>query len=103
MFCTRDAFEAIGGFSEDLYAGEDMAFVRDLKKVGFFKIAKPKVITSARKLSVVGFWEVTKLVTTILIRGPHYESKKTIDFMYGERAQECRKVARSDIAPDYSK
>lgn len=90
VFCTREAFYKIGGFSTKLHAGEDMAFVQALKSVGQFKLTPSPVTTSARKLSVVGFWEVFTLVLTILIKGPHYQNKKTLDFMYGQRAQLSR-------------
>jgi len=33
VFCTREAYVATGGFSESMYAGEDLAFVQALKKV----------------------------------------------------------------------
>jgi len=95
VFCTRAAYAAAGGFSERLYTGEDLAFVQALKKVGRFVLAKPTVVTSARKLSVVGFWEVIALLLTITFRGAHYESEKTLDFMYGQRAQECRKQSKA--------
>lgn len=91
LYCTREAFQTAGGFSEGLRAGEDMAFVQALKKVGRFVVAKPTVVTSARKLRVVGFWEVIVLLVAITLRGARYESEKTLDFIYGQRAQECRK------------
>jgi glycosyltransferase involved in cell wall biosynthesis len=94
VFCTRETYTAVGGFSECLYAGEDMAFVQALKKVGRFVVPKPTVLTSARKLSVVGFWEVIALLLTITFRGANYETEKTLDFMYGKRAQECRNLAK---------
>ncbi len=48
QFCTRDAFNAIGGFNEELRAGEDMAFCQAIKKVGRFVVPGPAVITSAQ-------------------------------------------------------
>ena len=41
LFCTREAYLATGGFSESLYAGEDIAFVQALKKVGLFVLLRP--------------------------------------------------------------
>jgi hypothetical protein len=73
-----------------MYAGEDLAFVQALKKVGRFVVLKPKVVTSGRKLDVVGPWDVIKLALTIAIRGPRYESKWVYDILYGRRAQDCR-------------
>lgn len=91
LFCTRDAYDATGGFSESLYAGEDIAFIQALKKVGRFVVLKPTVVTSGRKLDVVGPWEVIKLVLTISIHGSRYESPWVRDILYGRRAQDCRK------------
>jgi glycosyltransferase involved in cell wall biosynthesis len=91
LFCTREAYDATGGFSERLYAGEDIAFSQALRKVGRFVVPKPTVVTSGRKLAVVGPWEVTGLLLTIALRGPRYESKWVKDILYGRRAQECKK------------
>jgi len=91
VFCTRQAYAATGGFSEQLRAGEDLAFVYALKKVGRFVVPTPTVVTSGRKLSVVGPCEVLMLLVRIALRGPRYENEKTLDFMYGRRSQECRK------------
>jgi glycosyltransferase involved in cell wall biosynthesis len=98
LFCTRQAYTATGGFSERLYAGEDIAFCQALKKVGRFVVPKPLVVTSARKLDVVSMWEVLRLAATIALRGPYYESEAILDIMYGRRAQECRKS--SSVAGD---
>ena len=95
LFCTREAYNATGGFSEGLSAGEDIAFVQALKKVGRFVVLKPKVVTSGRKLNVVGPWEVLGLMLTIAIRGARYESKWVLDILYGRRAQECRKPGKA--------
>lgn len=94
LFCTRAAYDATGGFSEQLYAGEDLAFVQALKKVGRFVIPKPKVLSSGRKLSVVSPWQVLALMLTITIRGPRYESKWVLDILYGRRAQDSKKPVR---------
>lgn len=91
LFCTRDAYRAAGGFSESLYAGEDIAFVQALKKLGRFVVLKPKVVSSGRKLNVVGPWKVLGLMLTIAVRGARYESKWVLDILYGRRAQDSRR------------
>ena len=91
LFCTREAYGAAGGFSESLYAGEDIAFVQALKRVGRFVVLRPKVVSSGRKLKVVSPWEVLGLMLTIAIRGPRYESKWVLDILYGRRAQDSKK------------
>ncbi len=95
LFCTREAYSATGGFSESLYAGEDIAFVQALKKAGRFVVLKPKVVSSGRKLSVVGPWEVMGLMLTIAFRGSRYESKKVLDILYGRRSQDCREQIKA--------
>jgi glycosyltransferase involved in cell wall biosynthesis len=90
QFCTRDAYQAIGGYNETHLAGEDMAFCQAIKKVGRFVVPGPTVVTSARKLKVVTPWEVISLLVTIAIRGPRYESTWIVDILYGPRAQACR-------------
>ncbi|MFQ5596688.1 MAG: glycosyltransferase [Nitrospiria bacterium] len=57
IYCLRDAFGDIGGFSEAVYAGEEIFFSQALKRWGkkrgkpFRLITDYPVITSARKLS----------------------------------------------------
>lgn len=57
FFCRRDAFEAVGGFSESLYASEEIWLARALKRWGRKQSPRKKlhvidlpVVTSARKL-----------------------------------------------------
>lgn len=56
VYCRRDDFEACGGFSEKVYATEEIWFSRNLKRLGkkqqrkFCIITEPRVITSDRKL-----------------------------------------------------
>jgi glycosyltransferase involved in cell wall biosynthesis len=90
VFCSRESYSAAGGFSEELRAGEDIAFVQALKKVGRFVVPKPTLVSSGRKLSVVGPWEVIALLARIVVRGPRYENKMTLDILYGSRAQQCK-------------
>lgn len=57
IFCTREAFDAIGGFDESFYAAEDLDFVLRLKDWGlrralaFGNLADVQIRTSMRKLS----------------------------------------------------
>jgi glycosyltransferase involved in cell wall biosynthesis len=47
LFCTREAFEKIGGFSEQQFAAEEMVFIQAMKRHGRFVIPEPTVLTSA--------------------------------------------------------
>ena len=56
IYCRRDGFEAIGGFSEKVYAGEEIWFSHELRSWGnkrnmaFQMILLHRIITSSRKL-----------------------------------------------------
>ena len=56
VYCTREDFEAVGGFSEKVYASEEIWLSAALKRIGrkskrkFIIIRKPMAITSGRKL-----------------------------------------------------
>ena len=60
LFCRKEDFDKIDGFPETMYAGEELQFVRKLKKLNRksgqkFKILDcAPVITSSRKLSWYG-------------------------------------------------
>ena len=56
VYCLRQGFEDVGGFSEQVYASEEIWFSRELKSWGkkrgmqFHVIADPPILTSNRKL-----------------------------------------------------
>jgi len=50
MFCTREAFQATGGFNERLYWSEEGAFALALKREGWFAVLWKPVLTSGRRL-----------------------------------------------------
>jgi glycosyltransferase involved in cell wall biosynthesis len=49
MFCTRDAFLAVGGFDERLFGAEDAAMSWALKREGRFVVLWKYVFTSGRR------------------------------------------------------
>ena len=56
VFCLREGFEAVHGFSEKVYASEEIWFSRRLaawgrpRKLAFTIITEPAIVTSLRKL-----------------------------------------------------
>jgi glycosyltransferase involved in cell wall biosynthesis len=50
LFTRRETFREVGGFDEELFAGEEVYFSLALKKLGRFRILDVPVITSGRKL-----------------------------------------------------
>ena len=70
IYCLREGFEAIGGFSEKVYAGEEIRFSHHLQSWGkkrgmaFQIISAPPVITSSRKLE---WFSPLQLVLPVLV------------------------------------
>ena len=86
LFCTREAFDAIGGFDERYFAGEDAAFVSALKRRGRFAVPWPTVVTSGRKLRAYSAWRILGEAWR-WIRGGRkgYQKRDGLDIWYGER------------------
>jgi hypothetical protein len=53
MFCTRDAFQTVGGFDERLFGAEDAAMSWALKREGRFVVLWRYVLTSSRRMQGV--------------------------------------------------
>ena len=86
LFCTRDAFESVGGFDESLFAAEDVYFSRELGKTGRHAWVKQRVITSGRKLRAHSTWELLRDTALLMIGGKRaLRSKERLGLWYEER------------------
>jgi glycosyltransferase involved in cell wall biosynthesis len=91
VFARRDAFFAAGGFDETLYAAEEWALSRALRKQGRFVILRQTVVTSGRKLRTHSGWEVFKLFAGIALTGRRgLRRRKAKDMWYGPRRADPR-------------
>ncbi len=70
LFTTRRNFNAIGGFDEQYFAGEEVYFTLALKKLGRFKVLKEPVITSGRKLRMYPARQFLPDFFGVIIAGP---------------------------------
>jgi glycosyltransferase involved in cell wall biosynthesis len=82
LFCTRETFAKIGGFSEQMYAAEEMAFAQSLKRIGRFVIPRPVVVTSARKIDQLTAWGIAKLIVHGLRKGS--SRREGLELWYGD-------------------
>lgn len=69
LFATRKNFDAIGGFDEELFIGEEIYFSLALKKRGRFKILRAPIVTSGRKLRMYSAAHILSRSFSIMIRG----------------------------------
>lgn len=89
LFCTRAAFDAIGGFDESYYAGEDVAMGRALARHGRLVIVREVVMTSARKLRTHSLGYQLRLLARFLWRGRSMlRSREELEMWYGDRRDE---------------
>jgi len=69
LFCTREAFQKVGGFSEELFAAEEARMSRALRSHGRFVVLRTRVLTSGRKLRTYSAREVLGTLLRILVGG----------------------------------
>jgi glycosyltransferase involved in cell wall biosynthesis len=86
IFCSRPAFDAIGGFDERLFAAEEIAFSRALGRYGPVVILRETVMTSGRKLRTHSAWDLVRLCADLLRRGTAVvRSREALSLWYSER------------------
>ncbi len=86
VFCRREAFEAVGGFDERWFAGEDIALSRALATRGRFIVLRERVSTSARKLRSHPLREHLWLLLRFAVRGRGLlRSRDALGLWYGGR------------------
>jgi glycosyltransferase involved in cell wall biosynthesis len=89
LFCTRQAFNAAGGFDEKLFASEEIWMSRALKRQGRFVVLQEPVVTSGRKLRMYSGKEVLRLFAGILVAGPKaLRSRDGLEVWYGGRRED---------------
>ena len=73
QFCRRSAFEAVGGYDENVWIGEDVDFFWSLKKLAKEKrqsvrvIQSPKVLPSTRRFDKLPVWKVLLFTNPLFI------------------------------------
>jgi glycosyltransferase involved in cell wall biosynthesis len=99
MFCTRQAFAAVGGFDEGLYASEECSLTLALRRQGRFVLLRETVLTSGRKLRTHSGSEIFKGMVRLARRGPQsVRDRQDKDIWYGERRPDPAPGAGTDPA-----
>jgi hypothetical protein len=88
LFTTRRNFDAIGGFDEQYFIGEEVYFSLALRKLGRFKVLREPIITSGRKLRMYSVRHVLSRSFSIIIRGPGAaRSRDKLELWYGGKRE----------------
>ncbi|HWB11710.1 MAG TPA: glycosyltransferase [Pirellulales bacterium] len=86
LFCTRDAFEAVAGFDEGLFAAEEAVMSRRLRARGRFVVLREMVTTSGRKLRTHSAREIVGVLMRFALHGlKAARQREGLDLWYGER------------------
>jgi glycosyltransferase involved in cell wall biosynthesis len=89
LFCTRDGFEAVGGFDETLFAAEEAFLSRALRRHGRFVVLRQHVITSGRKLRAHSAREILGGLLRLGLGGRKAMGRrKNLEIWYGERRRD---------------
>ncbi len=99
LFCTRDAFEAVGGFDESIFAGEEVVLSCALKRRGRFVILRQGVLTSGRKLRAHSSRDILRFAALVASRGMGaVRSRDGLEVWYGPRRDDVESEERSRAA-----
>ena len=91
LFCTRSAFQTMGGFNENYYAAEDAVFVAALKRQGRFIILAETVVTSGRKLRAHSFLSLARLFMRLILRGPSgLRNRRGLEYWYEPEREKAK-------------
>ena len=88
VYCPKELFDLTGGFSEKVYAGEEIFFSRRLKKAGKsvgkkkFIIQPYPVLTSARKEEWFSVWQMISQMLRITFMPWTIKSSKNLQVWY---------------------
>ncbi len=94
LFCTRPAFDAVGGFDEKYFGAEEIVMSRALKRQGHFVILKQTVTTSARKLRTYSVSEQLRFMVRMALRGTKsLKQRQGMEFWYAKRRPDPRNDA----------
>ena len=86
VFCTRQAYLAVGGFDEALYVTEEVGFAQRLKRQGRFVILREFVITSARKLRTRSAFQLLWVGLRLALGGGRSIRRRDgLEYWYGPR------------------
>jgi glycosyltransferase involved in cell wall biosynthesis len=92
LFCSRDAFAAVGGFDEAFFGAEEIVISRALRNHGRFVVLREAVTTSGRKLRTHSGVEMIKILARLALRGTQaVKQREGMELWYAERRPDPRK------------
>jgi glycosyltransferase involved in cell wall biosynthesis len=101
IFCTREAFDAVGGFDESLFVTEELTLSRALSRVGRMIILRESVLTSGRKARTHSGRELLAPLTRMFRYGLETRRQREhLDLWYGGRRHDPLEPDTRDVNED---
>ncbi len=92
VFCTREAFAAVGGFDETLFASEEIALSKSFQRIGRVVLLDEEVVTSGRKARSHSAWHLLRLLAAFSVRGDAIlRTREHLELWYGERRKDPKR------------
>jgi glycosyltransferase involved in cell wall biosynthesis len=89
VFSTRTAFDAVGGFNEAYFGGEEIILSKALKRQGRFVVLREAVTTSGRKLRTHSTSEMWGGMARVALRGlKGVKQREGMDLWYAPRRRD---------------
>jgi len=96
LFTTRKNFDAIGGFDEKLFVGEEIFLSIALKRIGRFKVLSEPIVTSGRKLRMYSAREILTNMFMVIFGGIRAaRSRDKLDLWYNGKRENRSALATS--------
>lgn len=90
LFCTRQAYERVGGFDEKYFCAEELVFGKALKRQGRFVVLRESVITSGRKLRDYPAVKLLRIIAAMAWGGPKSLMRREgLEFWYKQRSRDA--------------
>ena len=102
LFTTQRNFQAIGGFDEQYFAGEEVYFSLALRKLGRFKVLRETIVTSGRKLRMYPAKQFLRNFFGVIVGGPRaVRSRGKLRLWYdGKREKQLVANGTNGAGPD---
>jgi cellulose synthase/poly-beta-1,6-N-acetylglucosamine synthase-like glycosyltransferase len=98
MFCTRAAFDAVGGFNENLYGAEDAAMSAALKREGRFVVLRQRLVTSARRVQALSGLRILSVLLRIAFSPGDLTRRSSVEKVWYESNREKGLAPSTSIA-----
>ena len=104
LFTTRPNFDAIGGFDEQYFIGEEVWFSVGLKRLGRFKVVREPIVTSGRKLRIYSASEILRsLFAGLLVCLGVARSRAKLSLWYDGKRETAAAVYERRLGPGVAK